>query len=76
MIAMNYGHVYVAQVSMGANPAHVVKALKEAEAHKGRPSSSLTPLHQPRHRQEHEGEPGGAEAGGGVRLLAPVPVQP
>ena len=35
MIAMNYGHVYVAQVSMGANPAHVVKALKEAEAHKG-----------------------------------------
>ena len=29
------GHVYVAQVSMGANPAHVVKALKEAEAHKG-----------------------------------------
>ena len=35
MIAMNYGHVYVAQGSMGANPAHVVKALKEAEAHKG-----------------------------------------
>ena len=35
MMAMNYGHVYVAQVSMGANPAHVVKALKEAEAHKG-----------------------------------------
>nr|WP_287227815.1 thiamine pyrophosphate-dependent enzyme [Oscillibacter sp.] len=35
MIAMNYGHIYVAQVSMGANPAHVVKALKEAEAHKG-----------------------------------------
>jgi pyruvate-ferredoxin/flavodoxin oxidoreductase len=35
MIAMNYGHVYVAQVAMGSNPNHVVKALKEAEAHKG-----------------------------------------
>ena len=37
---------------MGANPAHVVKALKEAEAHKG-PSLviCLRPLHQPRHRQ-------------------------
>ena len=34
-IAMSYGYVYVAQVAMGANPAHVVKALKEAEAHKG-----------------------------------------
>ena len=34
-IAMQYGYVYVAQVAMGANPAHVVKALKEAEAHKG-----------------------------------------
>ena len=35
MIAMSYGHVYVAQVSMGADPGHVVRALKEAEAHKG-----------------------------------------
>ena len=34
-IAMSYGYVYVAKVAMGANPAHVVKALKEAEAHKG-----------------------------------------
>ena len=35
MIAMNYDNVYVAHVAMGANPNHVVKALKEAEAHKG-----------------------------------------
>ena len=35
MLAISYGHVYVAQVAMGANPAHVLKALKEAEAHKG-----------------------------------------
>ena len=35
MIAMTYGHVYVAQVAMGSNPAHVAKALKEAEAYNG-----------------------------------------
>ena len=34
-IAMAYPHVYVAQVSMGANPNQVIKAMKEAEAHKG-----------------------------------------
>ena len=34
-IAMSYGHIYVAQVSMGANQAQYLKALKEAEAHKG-----------------------------------------
>ena len=35
MMAMSYGYVYVAQVSMGANMAQVVKALKEAEAYHG-----------------------------------------
>jgi pyruvate-ferredoxin/flavodoxin oxidoreductase len=34
-IAMSYGHIYVAQVSMGANQAQYLKAVKEAEAHKG-----------------------------------------
>ena len=34
-IAMAYPHVYVAQVCMGANPNQVIKALTEAEAHKG-----------------------------------------
>ena len=34
-IAMAYGDVYVAQVAMGANAAQLIKALKEAEAHKG-----------------------------------------
>ena len=38
MIAMSYGHVYVAQVSMGANMTQVAKAFAEAEAH---PGSSL-----------------------------------
>ena len=34
-IAMAYDNVYVAKVAMGANPAQLVTALKEAEAHKG-----------------------------------------
>ena len=35
LMMANYGYIYVAKVAMGANPAHVIKALKEAEAHKG-----------------------------------------
>jgi pyruvate-ferredoxin/flavodoxin oxidoreductase len=34
-IAMTYGNVYVAQVAMGANDGQLVRALVEAEAHKG-----------------------------------------
>lgn len=34
-IAMTYGHVYVAQVSMGANQGQVIKAMKEAESYQG-----------------------------------------
>jgi pyruvate-ferredoxin/flavodoxin oxidoreductase len=34
-IAMTYGYVYVASVAMGANKNQVIKAFKEAEAHKG-----------------------------------------
>ncbi|MGL6063611.1 MAG: pyruvate:ferredoxin (flavodoxin) oxidoreductase [Fusobacteriaceae bacterium] len=34
-ISMSYGHIYVAQVSMGASQAQYLKAIKEAEAHKG-----------------------------------------
>jgi len=35
MMAMSYGYVYVAQVSMGANMNQVLKAIKEAESYKG-----------------------------------------
>ncbi|MHB1653010.1 MAG: pyruvate:ferredoxin (flavodoxin) oxidoreductase [Desulfitobacteriaceae bacterium] len=35
MIAMSYGYVYVAQVSMGSNMNQTLKAIAEAEAHKG-----------------------------------------
>jgi len=34
-MAMSYGHVYVAQVSHGANQAQVIKAMIEAEKHDG-----------------------------------------
>ena len=34
-IAMAYGHVYVAQVSMGANITQTIKAFKEAESYDG-----------------------------------------
>ncbi len=34
-MVMNYGHVYVAQVAMGANDGQTVKALLEAEAYDG-----------------------------------------
>ncbi len=35
LIAMSYGNVYVAQISLGANPAKAIKALKEAESYDG-----------------------------------------
>ncbi|RJX24281.1 MAG: pyruvate:ferredoxin (flavodoxin) oxidoreductase [Acholeplasma sp.] len=34
-IAMSYGHVYVAQISHGASPAQVIRAMKEAESYEG-----------------------------------------
>ena len=35
LMAMNYGHVYVASVAMGAKDTHTVQAFLEAEAHPG-----------------------------------------
>jgi pyruvate-ferredoxin/flavodoxin oxidoreductase len=35
LMAMTYGHVYVARVALGAKDAHAVKALQEAEAFPG-----------------------------------------
>ena len=34
-IAMSYGHVYVAQIALGANPAQALKAIEEAESYNG-----------------------------------------
>jgi len=35
MMAMSYGYVYVAQIALGADMAHTLKVIKEAEAYKG-----------------------------------------
>ncbi|AKL94517.1 pyruvate-flavodoxin oxidoreductase NifJ [Clostridium aceticum] len=35
LMATNYGYVYVAQIAMGANMNHTIKAITEAEAYKG-----------------------------------------
>ncbi|MGN1295754.1 MAG: pyruvate:ferredoxin (flavodoxin) oxidoreductase [Bacilli bacterium] len=35
LMAIQYGHVYVAQISMGANKMQAIKALKEAESYNG-----------------------------------------
>jgi pyruvate-ferredoxin/flavodoxin oxidoreductase len=35
LMAMTYSHVYVARVAMGANDAHTLRALREAEAYDG-----------------------------------------
>jgi len=44
LLAMSYGHVYVAQVGMQARSAHTVQALLEAERH---PGPSLVIAHSP-----------------------------
>lgn len=35
LIAMSYGHCYVAQISLGANPMKAIQAMKEAESYPG-----------------------------------------
>ena len=35
LMAMTYGHVYVAQISLGANPMKAIQAMKEAESFNG-----------------------------------------
>ena len=35
MIAMSYGNIYVAQISVGANDAQALKAIEEAESYDG-----------------------------------------
>ena len=34
-IAMSYGYIYVAKISLGANPAQAIKAIREAESYNG-----------------------------------------
>jgi pyruvate-ferredoxin/flavodoxin oxidoreductase len=44
LMAMTYGHVYVARVAMGGNDAHTLRAFREAEAYDG-PSLILAYSH-------------------------------
>ena len=51
MMAMTYGNIYVATISIGANPAQVVKAFIEAEAYDGPVvDHRLLDLYRPWHR--------------------------
>ena len=51
LMAMTYGHVYVARVAMGAKDAQTLKALREAEAlSRAVAHHRLQPLHRPRLR--------------------------
>ena len=75
LMAMSYGHVYVARVAFGANDQQTLKSILEAEAYDG-PSLDprLQPLHQPRDRHAQGTRP--AEAGGAIRRLAAPALQP
>jgi len=35
LIAMSYGNVYVAQIALGANPMHAIRAIRAAESYRG-----------------------------------------
>ena len=74
MIAMAYGNVYVGQIAMGANPAHALKVIREAESYRGTSLlDRLQPLHQLGHQHDHRHAV--AEGSGELRLLAAVPLR-
>ena len=68
-IAMTYGYVYVAQVSMGANLQQTLKAIAEAEAYPG-PSLIIgySPMRDALHQGRHGSRTGGDEEGSRDRL--------
>jgi pyruvate-ferredoxin/flavodoxin oxidoreductase len=69
LIAMAYGYVYVARIAMGANDAHTVKVLQEAEAYDG-PSLILAYSHCIAHGFNDPEGPRAAEARRSVGSLA------
>ncbi len=74
LLANMYGHVYVARVAFGAKMAQTAQAFLEAESYR-RPVADhrLQPLHRARLR--HGAGRVAAEAGGGFRRLAALPVR-
>ena len=75
LMAMSYGHVYVARVAFGAKDAQTVQALPGGRG-LSRPVADhrLQPLHRPRLR--HGLRRRAAEAGRGLRRVAALPLRP
>jgi len=75
LMAMTYGHVYVASVAMGASQEQTLRAFLEAESY---PGPSLDPGLFPLHRPWHRHGPGmtQAAAGRGLGALAALPPRP
>ena len=75
LMAMTYGHVYVARVAMGAKDSQTVKAIQEAEAYPGPVARHrLQPLHRPRLR--HGPRLRTAEARRRLGPVAALPLRP
>jgi len=71
-MAMTYGYVYVASVSMGANKNQFMKALVEAESYQG--PSLIIAYARASIMDQYEQEPERRKESGGIRILAPVQV--
>ena len=74
MIAMTYGNIYVAKVSL-ANPDQAVKAMLEADAYDG-PSLIIAYTHCIAHGINMTTAVDELQTGRGLRPLAPVPLRP
>ena len=75
MMAMAYGHVYVARVAFGAKDAQTVKAFLEAESWHG-PSLLIAYSHCIAHGYDMALGAAAAEEGGGLRGVAAVSLRP
>ena len=75
LMQTTYGYIYVAQVAMGADNAQTLKAIREAEAY---PGPSLVIAYAPciNHGLKRKGGMGRSQTRCGLRLLAPVALQP
>jgi hypothetical protein len=75
LIAMQYGHVYVASVAMGGKDEHTLKAFMEAEAYDG-PSLIIAYSHCIAHGIDMTGGAEEPEGRGAERALAALPLPP
>ena len=75
MMAINYGRAYVAHIAMGSNDGQTMKAFLEAEAYDG-PSLIIAYSHCIAHGYDLVHGIDQQKAGGQLRTLAAVPLQP